>query len=66
MRRVESLREYLICINNPETLIKIDRFIHGLDYDEGEEKSEVSQKKGPDRVNVIVSKIKSMLNMYDK
>ena len=64
-KKVEIIQHILI-INDADTLIKIDRFIHGLDYEEEEEKSESSTKKGSNRVNVIGSKIKGMLNMYDK
>ncbi len=65
-KKVEIIQHILV-INDPDTLIKIDRFIHGLDYEEEEVKKEPpSEKKGPKRVNVVSSKIKSMLNMYDK
>ena len=58
--------QHIIVINDPDTLIKIDRFIHDLEYKEEEEKKDISQKKGHSRANVIGSKIKGMLNMYDK
>jgi hypothetical protein len=64
-KKVEIIQHILI-INDPDTLIRIDRFIHGLDYKDEEEKIEPSTKKGSTRVNVIGSKIKGMLNMYDK
>ncbi|MBW6459071.1 MAG: hypothetical protein K0B08_00725 [Bacteroidales bacterium] len=62
-KKVEII-QHIIMIQNPDTLIKIDRFIHGLDYEEEEERSEPSSNKGPSRANVIGSKIKGMLNMY--
>ena len=61
-KKVDIIHHILV-IQKPETLIKIDRFIHGLDYDDGEDKSEGNMKKGPNRVNVVGSKIKSMLNL---
>lgn len=64
-KKIEIIHHILV-INDPDTLIKIDRFIHGLDYEEEEEKSKPSTKKGFNRVNVVGSKIKGMLNMYDK
>ena len=64
-KKIEIIQHILI-INDSDTLIKIDRFIHGLDYKDDEKKPEVSQKKGASRANVIGSKIKGMLNMYDK
>jgi len=64
-KKVEIMQHILV-INDPDTLIKIDRFIHGLDYEEKEEKSGPSTKRGHSRANVIGSKIKGMLNMYDK
>ncbi len=63
-KKVEII-QHIIMIQNKEILIKIDRFIHGLDYEVEEEKIEPSTKKGSTRVNVIGSKIKGMLNMYD-
>ncbi|MFO7613398.1 MAG: hypothetical protein R6W71_02030 [Bacteroidales bacterium] len=62
-KKVEII-QHIIMIQNPDTLIKIDRFIHGLDYEE-EERSEPSSKKGPSRANVLGSKIKGMLKMYE-
>ncbi len=68
-KKVEIIQHILI-INDPETLRKIDRLIHGLDYkeDDGDNppNKEKDSNKGSKRVNVIGSKIKSMLNMYDK
>ncbi|OQX75758.1 MAG: hypothetical protein B6D61_09830 [Bacteroidetes bacterium 4484_249] len=61
-KKVEIINHILI-IQNPDTLIRIDRFIHGLDFDDREDKSDDNLKKGSKRVNVVGSKIKSMLNM---
>ena len=63
-KKVEII-QHIIMIQNPDTLIKIDRFIHGLDYEDEEERSEPSSKKGPSRANVLGSKIKGMLKMYE-
>ena len=62
-KKIEVI-QHIIFIQNPETIIKIDRFIHGLDYEEKEEKPKVSQKSGATRANVIGTKIKGMLNLY--
>jgi len=65
-KKVEILQHILI-INDPDTLIKIDRFIHGLDHDDSGGFAEpAAEQKSKSRVNVMGSKIKSMLNMYDK
>ena len=56
--------QHIIFIQNSETIIKIDRFIHGVDYEDEEKEPEASQKSGASRVNVIGSKIKGMLNLY--
>ena len=61
-KKVEIINHILI-IQNPDTLIRIDRFIHGLDFDDREDKSDDNLKKGSKQVNVVGSKIKSMLNM---
>jgi len=61
-KKVEIINHILI-IQNPDTLVKIDRFIHGLDIDDTEDKSDDNHKKGSKRVNVVGSKIKSMLNL---
>jgi hypothetical protein len=62
-KKVEVI-QHIIFIQNPETIIKIDRFVHGLDYEEKEKKPEVSHKIGASRANVIGSKIKGMLKLY--
>lgn len=68
-KKVEIIQHILI-IQRPETIRKIDHFIRGLEEDEEDgfyEKKEIkSDKKGMSRANVIGSKIKGMLNMYDK
>ncbi len=61
-KKVEIIQHILI-VQKPETLRRIDRFIHGLDIDDREDKSDDNLKKGSMRVNVVGSKIKSMLSL---
>ncbi|MEZ5198024.1 MAG: hypothetical protein R2764_17045 [Bacteroidales bacterium] len=65
-KKVEII-QHIIMIQNPETLIKIDRFIHGLEDDPENHnlKKELKEGDRKSRVNVVGSKIKSMLNMYE-
>ena len=59
--------QHILIINDPDNLIKIDRFIHGLEIDDSSGYAEpMEEQKSKSRVNVMGSKIKSMLNMYDK
>jgi len=58
---------HIMVINDPDNIIKIDRFIHGLEVDDSSGFAEpAAEQKSKSRVNVMGSKIKSMLNMYDK
>lgn len=65
-KKVEII-QHIIMIQNPETLIKIDRFIHGLEEEDENYRPKKELKEGDkkSRVNVVGSKIKSMLNMYE-
>lgn len=65
-KRVEII-QHIVMIQNPDTLIKIDRFIHGLEAEEENPRPKKELREGDkkSRVNVMGSKIKSMLNMYE-
>lgn len=71
-KKVEII-QHIVIIQKPESIRKIDQFIRDLEYEDDDghyhkskDESEASSKKGFNRANVIGSKIKGMLNMYDK